>query len=131
MPPVPARGGATFEGKPGAVRSLIVGAGGHAPSPIPRYDDRGREIGFYGVEDVPHENRFGPPPPDAETREGYNPRNAPFGAAAAPWWRRSICHRAALKTVYRPDAAQAVGACHAARRRATCGATGGLHRGPA
>jgi mxaL protein len=83
-PPLPARGGPAFEGKPGAVRGLIVGAGGHSPSPIPRYDDRGREIGFYGADDVPHENRFGPPPPDAETREGYNPRNAPFGASAAP-----------------------------------------------
>ncbi|MGE7417111.1 vWA domain-containing protein [Methylobacterium tarhaniae] len=83
-PPLPARGGPAFEGKPGAVRGLIVGAGGHTPSPIPRYDDRGREIGFYGAEDVPHENRFGPPPPDADKREGYNPRNAPFGAAAAP-----------------------------------------------
>ena len=83
-PPLPARGGPAFEGKPGAVRGLIVGAGGHVPSPIPRYDDRGREIGFYGPEDVPHENRFGPPPPGAETREGYNPRNAPFGGVATP-----------------------------------------------
>ncbi len=82
-PPLPARGGPAFEGKPGAVRGLIVGAGGHTPSPIPRYDDRGREIGFYGADDVLQENRFGPPPPDAETREGYNPRNAPFGAIAA------------------------------------------------
>ncbi|TNC14029.1 VWA domain-containing protein [Methylobacterium terricola] len=83
-PPLPARGGPAFEGKPGAVRGLIVGAGGHSPVPIPRYDDRGREIGFYGAEDVPHENRFGPPPPEAEHREGYNPRNAPFGSHAAP-----------------------------------------------
>ena len=82
-PPLPATGLPPFEGKPGAVRGLIVGAGGHGLSPIPKYNDRGRETGFYGASDVQQENRFGPPPADAESREGYNPRNAPFGAAAA------------------------------------------------
>lgn len=82
-PPLPGGEPPVFEGTPGAVRGLIVGAGGYALSPIPRYDDRGRERGFYGEADVPQENRFGPPPADAETREGYNPRNAPFGSAAA------------------------------------------------
>lgn len=81
----PLRAGALppFEGQPGAVRGLIVGAGGYGLSPIPKYNDRGRETGFYGETDVQQENRFGPPPADAESREGYNPRNAPFGAAAA------------------------------------------------
>lgn len=82
-PPLPSGGGPAFEGKRGAVRGLIVGAGGYGLSPIPRYNDRGREIGFYGAGDVQQENRFGPPPADAESRDGYNPRNAPFGAAAA------------------------------------------------
>jgi mxaL protein len=82
-PPLPSGEPPQFEGKPGAVRGLIVGAGGYALSPIPRYDDRGREKGFYGESDVPQENRFGLPPADAESREGYNPRNAPFGSAAA------------------------------------------------
>jgi mxaL protein len=82
-PPLPSAGGPAFEGKPGSVRGLIVGAGAYALSPIPRYNDRGREIGFYGAGDVQQENRFGPPPADAESREGYNPRNAPFGGAAA------------------------------------------------
>ncbi|KQO70387.1 hypothetical protein ASF22_16385 [Methylobacterium sp. Leaf87] len=82
-PPLPSTGGPRFEGKPGAVRGLIVGAGAYALSPIPRYNDRGREIGFYGSGDVQQENRFGPPPADAESREGYNPRNAPFGGVAA------------------------------------------------
>ncbi|MFE1599924.1 vWA domain-containing protein [Methylobacterium sp. ID0610] len=82
-PPLPASGAPPFEDRPGAVRGLIVGTGGYGLSPIPRYDDRGRETGFYGPGDVPHENRFGPPPPDAETREGYNPRNAPYGALPA------------------------------------------------
>lgn len=82
-PPLPAAGGPAFEGKPGAVRGLIVGAGGYALSPIPKFNDRGRETGFFGPGEVQQENRFGPPPVDAESRDGYNPRNAPFGARAA------------------------------------------------
>jgi mxaL protein len=79
-PPLPLSGGPTFDGRRGAVRGLIVGAGGHALSPIPKFDDRGNEIGFWGVDDVQHESRFGPPPPDAQSRPGYQARNAPFGA---------------------------------------------------
>ena len=82
-PPLPPNGLPPFEGKAGAVRGLIVGAGGYGLSPIPKFNDRGRETGFYAETDVQQENRFGPPPADAESREGYNPRNAPFGAAAA------------------------------------------------
>ncbi len=82
-PPLPPSGPPPFEGRPGEVRGLIVGVGGRQLSPIPKYDDNGREIGFYGVEDVPHDNRFGLPPAGADLREGYNARNAPFGAAVA------------------------------------------------
>ncbi|GJD55918.1 vWA domain-containing protein [Methylobacterium dankookense] len=82
-PPLPRGQTPPFEGRPGAVRGLIVGVGGYALSPIPKFNDRGREIGFYAETEVQQENRFGPPPADAESRDGYNPRNAPFGAAAA------------------------------------------------
>ncbi len=82
-PPLPRGQTPSFEGRPGAVRGLIVGAGGYALAPIPKFSDRGREIGFYAESEVQQENRFGPPPADAESREGSNPRNAPFGAAAA------------------------------------------------
>ncbi|CAO4182272.1 VWA domain-containing protein [Methylorubrum populi] len=82
-PPLPATGIPPFEGKPGAVRGLILGTGGYGLSPIPKYNDRGRETGFYAETDVQQENRFGPPPADAESREGYNPRNAPFGGTVA------------------------------------------------
>jgi mxaL protein len=78
-PPLPWSGGPDFDGKPGEVRGLIVGVGGYALSPIPKYDDSGREIGMYGPDDVLQESRFGLPPPGAENRPGYNPRNAPFG----------------------------------------------------
>lgn len=72
-----------FEGEPGKVGGVLVGVGGREPSPIPKFDEDGREAGFYGEEDVPQENRSGPPPADAESRPGYNPRNAPWGGEAA------------------------------------------------
>jgi mxaL protein len=78
-PPLPWTGGPDFDGEPGEVKGLIVGIGGYALSPIPKYDDSGREIGMYGPDDVLQESRFGLPPPGAESRPGYNPRNAPFG----------------------------------------------------
>jgi mxaL protein len=62
---------------------LIVGVGGKEKSPIPKFDHDGREIGVWGPQDVPQENRSGPPPPDAASRPGYHPRYAPFGAAVA------------------------------------------------
>lgn len=79
-PPLPPSGGPAFDGQSGEIRGLIVGVGGYQLSPIPKFNDEGRDIGFYGVDDVPHENRHGLPPPGAEQREGYNARNAPFGA---------------------------------------------------
>jgi len=108
-PPLPGGEPPAFEGKPGAVRGLIVGAGGYALSPIPRYDDRGREKGFYGEADVPQENRFGPPPADAETREGYNPRNAPFGSAAA----QGTEHLSSVREPYLKRLAAATGLAYA------------------
>lgn len=81
----PLAGGAlpAFEGEPGKVRGLLVGVGGAEPSPIPKFDEDGREIGFYAEQDVPQENREGPPPADAPSRAGWNPRNAPWGGEAA------------------------------------------------
>jgi mxaL protein len=78
-PPLPWSGGPTFDGKPGAVKGLVTGVGGYALSPIPKYDNNGNEVGFYGEDDVLQESRFGIPPPDAVNRPGYNARNAPFG----------------------------------------------------
>ncbi|MFT0858800.1 VWA domain-containing protein [Ancylobacter sp. G4_0304] len=72
-----------FGGEVGKVGGVLVGVGSTIPSPIPKFDADGREIGFYGESDVPQENRSGPPPADAPSRAGYNPRNAPWGGEAA------------------------------------------------
>lgn len=81
-PPLPNGRLPDFESHPGMVAGLIVGAGGEALSPIPKFDREGHEIGFWGPNDVPHESRIGPPPENAQQREGWHPRNAPYGAAA-------------------------------------------------
>jgi mxaL protein len=108
-PPLPSGGGPAFEGKPGAVRGLIVGAGGYGLSQIPKFDDRGREAGFYAETDVQQENRFGPPPADAESRPGYEPRNAPFGATAA----RGTEHLSSVRETYLKKVAGETGLAYA------------------
>lgn len=108
-PPLPAKGGPIFEGRPGEVRGLIVGVGGHELSPIPKYDDRGREVGFVGADDVPHESRFGLPPEGAEQRAGYNARNAPFGAEAAI----GVEHLSSVREDYLRDLAGKTGLAYA------------------
>ncbi|MBM3561711.1 MAG: VWA domain-containing protein [Alphaproteobacteria bacterium] len=108
-PPIPPRGAPTFEGRAGEVRGLIVGVGSHSLSPIPKFDDRGREIGFLGVDEVPHESRFGLPPEGAERREGYNARNAPFGAAVAV----GVEHLSSVKEDYLRSLAEKTGLAYA------------------
>ncbi|MBN8911762.1 MAG: VWA domain-containing protein [Rhizobiales bacterium] len=80
-PPLP--GGGTmlpeFEGTRGKVQGLLIGVGGHDKVPLPKFDDEGHEIGTYTADELPQENRTGPPPPDAQLRPGYHPKWAPFG----------------------------------------------------
>lgn len=78
-PPLPWTGGPKFEGEVGTVAGLIIGVGGTQPVPIPKFDDRGREISFYTAEEIPQESRVGAPPPGAENRPGFHPRNNPYG----------------------------------------------------
>jgi len=78
-PPLPFSGIPPFEGERGKVRGLIGGIGGHTKTPLTKYDGEGHEIGTYDTQEVPQENRAGPPPPDAESRPGYHPKWAPFG----------------------------------------------------
>ena len=39
-------------GEPGEVRGAIGGVGGHAPAPIPKLDPQGKNLGYWGAEDV-------------------------------------------------------------------------------
>ncbi|GLK74848.1 hypothetical protein GCM10008171_01000 [Methylopila jiangsuensis] len=71
----------TYDGE--QARGLIVGVGGTDLVPIPKFNDFGREIGFYSMEDVPQASRLGGPPKGAENLPGYNARNAPFGEMPA------------------------------------------------
>jgi mxaL protein len=82
MPPLPFTGIPAFEGKRGDVGGLIVGVGSLKPTPLLKYDEAGREVGTFAAQEVPQENRSGPPPPDAASRPGYHPKWAPFGNAA-------------------------------------------------
>ncbi len=81
-PPRPPNRPLAFDHQAAAAGGAVVGVGGFDLVPIPRHDRTGQEIGFYGAEDVPHETRLGPPPADASSREGWHPRNAPWGAKA-------------------------------------------------
>ena len=78
-PPLPWNGGPKFEGKVGAVGGLVVGVGGTQPVPIPKFDEDGRETGFYGMDEIPQESRIGAPPLGAENRPGFHIRNNPYG----------------------------------------------------
>ncbi len=71
------------DGEASKVSGLVVGVGSKQLSPIPKYDEDGHQIGFYAEDDVEQENRSGPPPADAASREGWHARNAPFGSKAA------------------------------------------------
>ena len=79
-PPLPPGGGMPdYEGEIGKVRGLLLGVGGRDKVPLPKIDDDGNEIGHYGHDDLPQENRSGAPPPDAHLRPGWHPKWAPFG----------------------------------------------------
>lgn len=108
-PPLPASGAPAFSGAPGKVRGLVVGVGGIEPAPIPKFDRDGREIGFYTMTDVPQENRHGLPPSGSEQREGWHPRNAPWGADEATGQE----HLSAVRTDHLKDLAQATGLTYA------------------
>lgn len=82
-PPLHHTGLPAFAGTEGQVKGVLVGVGGRAKSPIPKYNEDGHQIGFVGADEVPHENRHGLPPASAVQREGYHPRNAPWGTAPA------------------------------------------------
>jgi mxaL protein len=42
----------SFDGKPGEVAGLLVGAGGPVPVPIPKFDPDGRRLGYWRADEV-------------------------------------------------------------------------------
>ncbi len=78
-PPVNPRYRPDFKALRGKVTGMVVGVGGTALTPIPKFDETGRPQGFYRPEDVPHRSTFGLPARPATDVPGYHPRNAPFG----------------------------------------------------
>ena len=51
-PPISARYRPQFRGTVGAVKGWLVGVGENAPSPIPKIDDRGRQVGVWRESEV-------------------------------------------------------------------------------
>lgn len=85
-PPLPYHGRPTYEVPANGTytpQGFILGAGSRTLSPIPKFDEQGHEIGFYEEDEVDQENRLGMPPSGSEERDGWHPRNAPFGANKA------------------------------------------------
>jgi mxaL protein len=113
-PPLPFTGTPPFEGKSNEIKGLIVGVGGTDKVPIPKFDDEGRQIGVYGPNDVPQDNRIGAAPPGAEAREGYNPRNAPFGALPTSGDE----HLSSVKTAHLQELAEKTGLTYVELKKA-------------
>jgi mxaL protein len=95
-PPVNPRYRTSFEAERGRMPGVLIGAGGLAPAPIPRFDERGRRQGYVEADEVPQRSTFGLPELPPEAIEGYHARNAPFGDAPAGGTE----HRSALREDY-------------------------------
>lgn len=92
-----------------ALGGVLVGIGGAKPSPIPKYDEYGREIGFYSVEDMVHGSRVGMAPPTASSARGFHPRNNPYGEDDL----RGTEHLSAVRTEYLRQMAAEAGLAYA------------------
>lgn len=51
-PPVNPHHRPAFDGKPGEVKGIIIGAGGFVPMPIPKFDPDGRPLGYWRADEV-------------------------------------------------------------------------------
>lgn len=67
-----------FKGK---IKGMLVGVGGLQNVPIPKYNNAGKQTGYYQEDDVPHRSTFGLAPTASAPIGKYNARNAPFGGA--------------------------------------------------
>jgi len=80
-PPVNPRYRTTYDDLKHSASGMILGLGGLALSPIPRFDEGGRRQGVYSMDEVPQRSTFGLSEMAPEQIEGYHARNAPFGNA--------------------------------------------------
>ncbi|HID09235.1 TPA: VWA domain-containing protein [Candidatus Micrarchaeota archaeon] len=104
-PPVNPRYRTDFTEVKGKVAGLLVGVGGRTLSPIPKFDERGRFVGFYRPEDVPHRSTFGEPLRKPTGDPSYHPRNAPFGGE----WVLGQEHLSSLRAGYLRQLAEEAG----------------------
>lgn len=81
-PPLNPRYKPDFSGVRNKHKGLVVGVGGLARVPIPKFNAKGQPEGVYGPDDVPHRSTFGESDLNPEAIQGYNARNAPFGNEA-------------------------------------------------
>ncbi len=80
-PPINPAYRASFAEVKGKFKGIIIGVGGLQAMPIPKFNTKGEQEGFYKPEDVPHRSSFGVSDLNPEKIEGYDARNAPFGSA--------------------------------------------------
>lgn len=57
-PPVNPRYRPVYDGTPGEVKGVIIGAGGLMPMPIPKFDLSGRFIGYWAANEVPQTDPY-------------------------------------------------------------------------
>ncbi|BDA85159.1 hypothetical protein Sa4125_27010 [Aureimonas sp. SA4125] len=103
-PPLPYEGRRAIRSEK-TIGGVIAGVGGPKPAPIPRYDEDGREIGFYSVTDMIHGSRVGMAPPTASLAPGFHPRNNPYGEADLS----GIEHLSAVRSSYLVEMAAEAG----------------------
>lgn len=82
-PPINPRYKEDFSELKGKLKGMLVGVGGLNNVQIPKYNNQGKQDGFYQEDDVPHRSTFGMAPTSSVPVEGFNARNAPFGSAKA------------------------------------------------
>lgn len=57
-PPINPRHRPHYDGKPGTIAGLIVGAGGLQPMPIPKFDPAGRRLGYWRANEVQQQDTY-------------------------------------------------------------------------
>ena len=78
-PPINPRYKEDFSELKSDLKGMLVGVGGLNNVQIPKYNNKGKQDGFYQADDVPHRSTFGMAPTASVPIGQFNARNAPFG----------------------------------------------------